>query len=167
MNEKETIKLEEEFHVSKFIIFYKFILGLSELILGLGVLILGKRAVVLYNSFKTGQLFEDPNTLLIHIAEKLLPYIFSHRVYIILVLVLLGLAKIIGAIGLVYKKTWGLDLLLFVTLLILPFQLFSFIRKPSLFDFIYILVGIFIVFWLVNFKPNEYIQKLKKRNPFN
>lgn len=163
MDPKETEKLEEEFHVSKFIVAYKFILGLLEFLLGLAIIFFGRNALILYQNFKSDELLEDPHDLLVNITEKFVPYLFKHKEYVIFILIILGLTKMIGAIGLMYKKTWGLDLLLGVTILILPFQLFSFLRNPSLFDLIYLLIGVFIIFWLVNFKPKEYIHKFKRR----
>ncbi len=163
MDQIETQKLEEEFHVSRYIIVYKLILGILELLLGIGIIFLGRKAQLLYGSFKTSELLEDPHDLLVNITEKFVPYLFKHKDYVIFILVILGLAKIIGSIGLAYKKIWALDLLLFVTVLILPFQFFTFLRSHSLFDLIYFLIGVFIVFWLVNFKPKEYIHKLKRR----
>lgn len=166
MNPDDTEKLEEieeEFHVSGLIIAYKFILGLLEFSLGLAIIFFGKNATNLYRNFKYSELLEDPHDLLVNITEKFVPYLLNHKDYVILILIILGLVKMIGAIGLIYKKNWGLDLLLGVTLLMLPFQIFNFLRNPSLFDLIYILIGVFIVFWLVNFKPHEYIHKVKKR----
>jgi len=162
MDSKETQKLEEEFHVSSYIIAYKLILGFGEFILGLAVL-LGKKYITLYTNFLTKELLEDPHDLIARTAESIVPYLFRHREYIIFTLIILGLAKIVGSIGLMYKKVWGQDLLLFVTILILPFQIISFLRSPSLFDLVYIIIGIFIIFWLVNFKPKEYVHNFKKR----
>ncbi|SRR6266404_1458099 len=141
--ESETQKLEEEFHVSRYIIIYKFVLGLLEFLLG---------ASIIFGRFESNELLED-----------FVPYLFKHRQYIIITLVILGLAKMIAAIGLAYKKMWALDLLLGVTILILPFQLIAFMKSHSVFDFIYFAIGVFIVFWLVNFKPKQYLKKIKKR----
>ncbi|GEM_PF-1731944 len=163
MNPEETEKLEEEFHISRLIIAYKFILGLLEFLLGVGIILFGKNAVIFYQNFKSSEVLEDPHDLLVGITEKIVPYLFKHKDYVVLILIILGLVKMMGSVGLIYKKIWGLDLLLGVTVLMLPFQLFSFLRNPSLFDFIYLVIGIFIIFWLVNFKPKEYIHKFKKR----
>ena len=63
--EQEVQEAEEEFHVSKYIIIYKFVLGFIEFILGLGILFYGKKAAVLYRNYKANEFLEDPRDLLI------------------------------------------------------------------------------------------------------
>lgn len=156
-------EIEEEFHVSKYIIFYKFFLGVIELTLGLSIIFFGKKALVFYNAFKTQELLEDPHDLLVNVSEKVIPYLLQHRGYVVAFLIVLGLIKISGAIGLIYKKTWGLDLLLGLTIILLPFQFYSLVTKPSLLNLFYFLFGIFIALWLVNFRPRQYAQRFAKR----
>ncbi|MBI3380097.1 DUF2127 domain-containing protein [Candidatus Gottesmanbacteria bacterium] len=155
--------LEKGYHVSFYIIIYKFILGVIELLLGLGIVSFGNQIFTVYQTFKSQELLEDPHDLLISLAEKILPYILEHKIYIILLLIIIGLIKIIGAIGLYYRKHWGLDLLVGITVLFLPFDVYNILIHPTLAKFIYLLVNIFIALFLVNFKPKEYILKIKSR----
>ncbi len=156
-------RLEEEFHVSKYIIIYKFIAGLIELILGLGIIFGGKQIFNIYQNFKQGELLENPHDLLIFVLEKIIPYVFEHQVYIILLLLALGLVKILGAIGLVYKKHWGLDLLVGLTLILLPIDGFSLLTHPSWAKLIYLSINICISLFLVNFNPKDYFTDFKHR----
>ncbi len=156
---------EEEFEieVSRVIIAYKFILGLIELIIGISVPFLGKYLLDIYQNFATAELFEDPNDLLASILDKLIPYILAHQGFIIFILILLGVTKMLGAIGLFYRKHWGLDILVAVTVLLLPFELFNIFTHPSILKVIYFLINMFIALYLVNFKPKHYFEKVKKR----
>lgn len=156
-------KIEEEFHVSRYIIAYKLGLGLIELVLGLGIIIMREKALEFYNNFKSIQLLEDPRDLLLTVTEKVIPYIFANQVYIIFFLIVLGLVKIVGAIGLIYRKHWGVDLLVGLTALMLPFQFYNLIFEHSIPDLFYIIFGILIALYLINFQPQEYAVKLKHR----
>lgn len=152
-------KLEAEFHVSWYIIAYKLIYGFFELVLGIGIAIFGKSAYKLYYNFQAQELIEDPHDLIARTLNKIVPYLFNHHGYIIFLLVLLGTVKIVGAIGLIYKKHWGIDLLLGLTVLLLPFQFYNLIFHHSLIDLYYIVIGIFIAFYLTNYKPWEYTSR--------
>ncbi len=158
----DTQSLEKEYHVSYYIILYKFILGFIELFLGLGTIFFGKKIFTLYQTFKSQELLEDPHDVLVSITEKILPYILAHRTYIVVFLIILGLVKIIGAIGLYYHKHWGLDLLVGITVLLLPFETYSLVIHPTIGKFIYFIVNMFIALFLVNFKPWAYVLKLKQ-----
>ncbi len=159
----DTQRLEKEYHVSRYIIVYKFILGLFETFLGVGTIIFGRRIYELYLNFKNNQLLEDPHDLLIFITERTIPYIFTHRKYVVLILLLLGLTKLIGAIGLWYRKHWGLDILVGVTVILLPFESYYLIIHPSISKTVYFLINIFIALYLVNFNPKGYFTNFKNR----
>lgn len=155
--------LEKELHVSRWIIGYKFILGFIEIWLGIGVIIYGQRIINLYREFKTKELLENPHDLLITIADKFFPIFIQHRFYIVSFLLLIGIAKVIGAIGLYYRKYWGMDILIAVTVILLPFDIFTFVKNPTLLKAIYIAINAFIALYLVNYNPKKYIEHLKQR----
>ena len=155
--------LEKEFHVSWYIIFYKFIFGVIEFVAGVGILALGTKAIGLYRIYLSHELLEDPNDLLANISGHIVPYIFSHRTYIVIYLIILGGAKIAGAIGLIYGKDWGVDLLVGLTVLMFPFQFIHFILQPTFIEFIYIVTGLLIALYLVNFRPRDWGKKIWKR----
>ena len=68
-----------------------------------------------------------------------------------------------GTIGLWYRKHWGLDILMVVTILLLPFELFSIAEHPSLTKASFFIINMFIALYLVDFNPKGYFTKFKKR----
>ncbi len=157
---------EKEFHISRYIIAYKFILGLIESILGFGTIIFGKKLFEIYLNFRNNELLEDPHDLVASTAERLIPYLFERRGYVILILLLLGISKMIGAWGLWNHKHWGLDILIVVTIILLPFEIANLVLHISLLNTLYFIVNLFIALYLVNFNPKGYFTHLKQRiNP--
>src|SRR3989344_2127092 len=69
-----TQNLEEEYHVSRYIIVYKFLLGLFETILGLGMLLFGSKISELYINFTNRELLEEPHELLALILQRIVPF---------------------------------------------------------------------------------------------
>src|SRR5260370_13455177 len=106
INENVEVRIEEEFHVSKYIIFFKFVFGLVEVLLAIGLILFGRQASRAYHQFKITELLEDPRDLLVNITEKFVPYLFKHMGLVIMVLLVLGAVKIVGSLGLVCKKHW-------------------------------------------------------------
>lgn len=155
-------QLEKEFHVSWFIIVYKFIFGLIETLSGFGLAFFGKQILKLYTVDVSKELFEDPHDLIATVSEKFVPNLFTHNNFIVIYLIILGLAKVAGAVGLIYKQNWGVDLLVSLTVVMLPFQIVNLLLHPSLFDSIYILIGILIALYLIEFKPRAWISRVLK-----
>ena len=153
-------RVEKEYHVSWYIIIYKLFLGILEFSSALGIMLFGKRITYFYMSYATKELSEDPHDVIVHLTENIVPQLFTHNTYIILYLILLGSAKIAGAIGLMYKQNWGVDLLVGLTLLMFPFQLFNVLLHPAFLDFLYIFIGFFIALYLIEFKPKAWISRI-------
>jgi uncharacterized membrane protein len=153
-------KVENEYHVSWYIILYKLTLGIVELLAGIGLALFGSDIMRFYLSYSARELSEDPHDILIRFSEGIVPQLFTHNTYLIFYLILLGMAKIAGSIGLVYKQNWGADLLVGLTVLLLPFQLVNLILHPSLFDVVYIFLGLFIALYLIEFRPKAWISKI-------
>lgn len=154
--------IEEEFHVSWFIIAYKCIFGLIEFLLGLAVAFFGRSALSWYRLYAARELSEEPHDLLVRLTAGIIPNVLAHHVFLVIYLLLLGGAKIAGAIGLIYKQNWGVDLLVALTLLLFPFQFIQLLRHPSIADFLYIFVGIFIALYLINFHPKEWATRVTR-----
>lgn len=159
----DTQDLEKEYHVSRYIIVYKFILGLFETFLGIGTIIFGRRIYEIYLNFRNSELLEDPHDVLVVIAQSIIPYLFAHRYYVVLILLLLGITKLAGAVGLWYRKHWGLDILVAVTILLLPFESYYLIIHPSFPKIAYFLINLLIALYLVNFNPKGYFINFKSR----
>ena len=156
-------KFEKELHVSWYIVAYKFLFGLTELLLGAGITIFGSAAVSWYRVISVQELSEDPHDVLIRLTESVIPHVFAPHTFISVYLILLGTAKIAGAIGLVYKQYWGIDLLVGLTFVMLPFQLVQLIMHPSVADLLYIVTGLLIALYLINFHPREWAAHISNR----
>ncbi|MBI3559803.1 DUF2127 domain-containing protein [Candidatus Gottesmanbacteria bacterium] len=152
--------IEKEFHVSWYIIAYKLLFGLAEFLLGAGITFFGRAVFHWYRIYAAQELSEDPHDLLVRLTEGIIPNVLAHHAFFALYLTLLGSIKIAGAIGLIYKQNWGVDLLVGLTLLMLPFQLFQLARNPSITVFLYILIGLLIAMYLVNFRPHEWAARM-------
>lgn len=153
----------DEIKVARYIIVYKFLLGFLETILGVGMIIFGQTIYDMYVNFRNSELLEDPHDFLALWMEKIVPYLLIHRGWVVFILLLLGLTKMIGAIGLWRRKHWGLDILIIVTIALLPFEVYALVANPSLSKTAYFIINLFIALYLVNFKPHHYFTGLKKR----
>ena len=154
---------KEEVRVARYIIVYKFLLGLLETLLGLGMIIFGRTIFELYTNFRNNELFEEPHDFLAMVVEKIMPYILAHRGWVVLILLLLGITKMAGAVGLWYRKHWGLDILIVVTIALLPFEVYALLAHPSLTKTAYFIINLFIALYLVRFNPKGYFTTLKNR----
>ncbi|MCL5675544.1 MAG: DUF2127 domain-containing protein [Patescibacteria group bacterium] len=155
--------VENAYHVSWYIIAYKLLVGVLEFGAGVSIAVFGNQLVSLYGRLIAGELTEEPHDLFITISERIVPNLFTHNTVLLIYLILLGSVKIAGAIGLIYRKNWGVDLLVGLSIVLLPFQLVSFVTHPNIMDAIYILVGVFIVFYLTEFSPKAWISRFVLR----
>lgn len=146
-------------HISKTVIFYKLITGIIELILGLSILFYGKNIAKIYTHYKLRELLDDPHDVLIHTVEKITPTLTQYHTYFMIFLIVFGLVKIIGAIGLLYDKEWGLDLLIVFFFLMLPFDIYTLFSHLTFLKTLYFLINTFIALYLVEFKPHMYFWK--------
>ncbi len=153
----------DEITIARYIIVYKFLLGLFETVLGVAMIIYGKTIFDLYVNFRNSELLEDPHDYLAMLVEKIVPYLLMHRGWVVFILLLLGITKMAGAVGLWYRKQWGLDILIVVTIALLPFEIYALVTHPSLTKTVYFIVNLFIALYLVKFNPKGYFTHLKKR----
>lgn len=154
--------MEKEFHVSYLIIFYKFLLGLVEFATGIGIAIFGSGLYQFYRTTVRKELTEDPHDLLARISNSIVPNLLTHNTYILIYLIILGLAKMLGSVGLIYKQNWGVDLLVVLTVLMAPFQIYDLFIHPNIFDFIYFSLGLLIAFYLIEFRPRAWVSRVLK-----
>jgi uncharacterized membrane protein (DUF2068 family) len=153
-------EIEKEFHVSVYIIAYKFLLGVIEFAAGVAVAFYGSSLYHLYQASVVKELTEDPHDVLARLSETIVPNLLTHHSYVMISLLVLGVAKMAGAIGLMYKQNWGVDLLVSLTVIMAPFQIVSLILHPHIFDVIYFVVGLLIALYLIQFKPKAWISRL-------
>lgn len=154
---------KSDLKVAKYIIIYKFLLGFLETILGVGMIIFGNLIYEMYINFRNNELLEDPHDFLALTLEKFVPFLLIHKGWVVFILLLLGLTKMVGAFGLWHRKHWGLDILIFVTIGLLPFEVYALIAQPSFSKTAYFIVNLFIALYLVNFNPKGYFTNLKNR----
>ncbi len=155
--------IEQEYHASLYIIFYKFITGIFEVLLGAGMVFFGKQIIDLYQTFVYQQVLEDPHDLIAAVSEKVVPYLLEHQGSVIFLLIIIGIAKIAGAVGLWYHKHWGLDIIVGLTVLLLPFQIADLITQPTLTKIVFLALNLLITLYLVEFQPRSYFRNLHHR----
>lgn len=153
--------MEKETKVPKTIIAYELLFGIFEFISGFGILLFGKSIFGVYEHMKNAELLEDSNDLFVKITEKFIPNLFQHRYYVALFLLSMGVVKIVSGIGLIYKKEWAEHLLIIFLTILVPFDLIGEVNHFSIFKSVYLAINIFIVLYLVHFKPLEYQKKLR------
>jgi len=152
--------LEKEYHVSIYIVIYKFLLGVSEFSLGIAMAFFGEKIYRSYQFSLLRELSEDPPDLLARISETVVSSVLAPSTFVVVSLILLGLTKMAGAVGLVRKQNWGVDLLVGLTILMAPFQIVSLILHPRILDFLFLVVGVVIALYLVEFKPKAWISRV-------
>lgn len=151
---------KEPFHVSRYIIIYKIALGLFEFLSGLLIAAFGKQLFAQYMTRLSLELSEDPHDFLANLSFAIVPNYFVHNTIVVTSLILLGAAKIAGAIGLFYHKNWGVDLLVGLTVIMLPFQIIHIFSQPTFFNFLFLLTGIGIALYLVRFQPKAWVSRV-------
>lgn len=156
-----------ESQVSNVVVLYKFATGLLEFILGLNILFFGKNIARIYTNYKLNELLEDPHDLFIRIVEKITPIFLNYHTYLMVTLIVFGLVKIVGAIGLFRNKEWGLDILVIFFFIMLPYDIYTFFSHATLLKILYFFINVLITLYLIEFKPHtyfwKYIKYLKKQ----
>ncbi len=153
-------QIEKELHVSIYIVVYKFLLGLVELAAGLAIAFFGTRIYQAYQTSLVKELSEDPHDMLARLSESVVPNVLTHNTFVIIYLIVLGLAKMAGAVGVVYKQNWGVDLLVVLTFVMTPFQIVNLIFHPSAIDLVQLIVGLLIALYLIEFRPKAWVSRL-------
>ena len=156
-------RVEKEYHVSWYIIVYKLLFGVSEMGLGVGITFFGAGMLKIYRLYTLRELSEDPHDLVARLTESIIPNVFAHHTFLAIYLLVLGGAKIAGAIGLLYHKHWGVDVLVALTIILFPFQFIRLLLHPSIPDFIYLAVGVFVGLYLINFRPRQWATRVAKQ----
>ncbi|MDD5370939.1 MAG: DUF2127 domain-containing protein [Anaerolineaceae bacterium] len=154
------LEIEREIHVSWAVIAYKFLFGLFETISGFGILVWGGKAHDYFLRVIARELTEDPHDVLATLTFRVLPNLLAHHLYLAIYLILLGSAKVAGAIGLIKHKNWGVDLLVGLTIVMLPFQVINLLNHPDAIETLYFSVGLLIALYLINFRPREWVSRI-------
>lgn len=156
-------RADSEIKVSNLIIIYELILGVVEITTASALIIFGKRLLETYENLKDAELLENPNDLIVKVTEGIIPNLFQHHIYIALLLLAFGGVKIASGIGLIYKKIWAEHLLIGLLLLLIPIDLASMLFHFSIEKLLYILINTLIVLYLIEFKPIEYYNRVRRQ----
>lgn len=157
-NSRINLEQEVEKDVSSIVIAYKFALGILELLVGFGILFFGNQVFVYYLKLTSSEFFDTPHDLLADFLQTIIPYIFNHKVYVVSLLILIGLVKIVSCIAYWMGKKWGKDLLVLLLLVFVPFDLSKLILHFSASESAYLILDVFVIFALTNFKPLSYFR---------
>jgi len=152
-------ELESEFHVSVYILVYKFGLGAVEFVAGTTLALFGAKLYQIYETSLIKELSEDPHDLLARLSMGVAPNLLTHHTFIVIYLIVLGAAKMAGAVGLAYKN-WGVDLLVGLTIIMALFQIVNLILHWSVLDLLYLVVRLLIARYLVEFKPKAWVSRI-------
>lgn len=135
------------------LVIYKIIGGLTQVSLGLAFGIFGNQFLRVYEYFELSHLREDPN-LFIRTVERAVPFLLDHRSYVIVFFLTFGAAQLVGAIGLWFEKLWAIYLMIILCALLLPFEIVDFLRRPTVFLGIYMVMNALIIIYLTHFNPH-------------
>lgn len=135
------------------LIAYKVLGGLFQVGLGIAFGLFGNQFLRVYEYFELSHLREDPN-LFIRTVERAVPFLLDHRSYVIVFFLTFGFAELIGTAGLWFEKLWAIYLMIILSALLLPFEIVDFLRRPSIYLGIYILINAAIIIYLSHFNPH-------------
>ncbi len=154
---------QEHYEVPWYIILYKMSLGFVEFVSGLILAFFGEQTAIWYRKTVSIELSEDPHDTLARLSQHIVPGVLNHHTYLVLYLLALGGAKLAGAVGLVFGRNWGVDLLVALTVAMFPFQMYDLVLHPSLVNFLYISAGVLIALYLIEWRPRIWARRMAVR----
>lgn len=140
---------------------YEIITGLFESTIGIGLMLYEQKMFRLYIELRYSGFFGSYHDLVISLTEKFIPYILSHRLFVGVFLVLIGIIKIISAFGLIYKKHWANSLLTGLLVIFLPFDIAGIVHHPSALKILFFLINLLLILYLTTPKT---INSLRKKS---
>ncbi len=146
--------------ISKYIILYESLTGGIELLLGLGMFVFGQKIYLLYQHLKNLGFVVNSHGILAIFVRGLLPFVVQYRVAIGLFLLASGLVKIIGSVGIFFKKKWGGYILIISLLILAPFDIVAIIRRPTAIKLVYLIINISIIIYLLPKKIKKEFGKI-------
>lgn len=119
-----------------------------------GVLLLfsGSGLQNLANTLLAGELREDPTDFLALFILHAVPFLIFNKLYFGVALFASGLIKLVSVIGMLRHKDWGYYLLLWFSILVLPFSVINLILKFDLFSAILLAVDVLVIALLLFYK---------------
>ena len=138
----------ERFRIAIFAI--KLVTGTSELASGVALLVLSPaRMQHALDVLTAHEAVEDPTDMAMLFMQHRLPFLLTGKTWIAVALLALGLAKLVGAVGLLMRRAWGVYLLASVLVAVLPEDALHFAAHPTLFGGVFLAVNVLVLVVLV------------------
>jgi uncharacterized membrane protein (DUF2068 family) len=114
------------------VVVLKLFTGSLELVFGVGLLAFSVASLHgLVDSLARHHRWEDPDDAVLLLIQHRLPALLSNKSLIAASLIALGTVKVVGALGLLNHRPWGLYLLLGLLAVLLPADVVHLVRNPS------------------------------------
>ena len=140
--------------MKKMIVWYELFLGLTELILA-GSVAWFDETTPAYLRLRDQHFVTDHSHLAAYIYQRLVPLALEYKWYLAGILFILGLAKVVGAIGSFQNKKWGLDVLIVALGLLLPYELYEIFASFHWTKPVFFVLNAWIVWYLVGLKRGQ------------
>ncbi len=131
-----------------FVVFYELVSGFVGMVIGIGLAIFGEEIQDIYLSFRDAGVLDHPHNAMIGIVQKYAPFLIGHYLFVGIYLVLVGVFKLTGGVGLMYRKKWADNMLVGLLLLFLPLDIWSLFHHPSITRVLFIFTNIVIIVYL-------------------
>jgi uncharacterized membrane protein (DUF2068 family) len=114
------------------VVVLKLVTGGLELMSGVGLLAFSALGLhELMDSLTRQNRWDDPDNAVLLLIQHRLPTLLSNKGMIAAGLIALGTVKVVGALGLLNHRPWGLYLLLGLLAVLLPADVVHLVRNPS------------------------------------
>ncbi|MEO7803355.1 MAG: DUF2127 domain-containing protein [Actinomycetota bacterium] len=111
---------------------FKFLSGTAEFAAGLSLLILPPSLLtIIFNLASAEEMREDPTDAMVLFIQHRLPQLLGTKHMFAIGLILLGMVKIVGSVGLLRRKAWAYKLLVVILVALIPFDAFHLANKMS------------------------------------
>ena len=124
--------------------------GTAELAVGVALLVFpAERMQHAFDVLTAHEAVEDPIDVALLFMQHRLPSLLTDKTWIAAALLALGSAKLIGAIGLLMRRAWGVYLLECLLILVLPEDIAHLVAHPTLFGGLFLAVNLGVLVALV------------------
>jgi hypothetical protein len=128
---------------------YKLLLGVAELGAGLTLIVPAFDPLPRFHRWATAERIHDPNDLLAGFVVRNVPSFLPHRILVVLILLILGLAKVVAAVAMFYGYEWGVLLLIGIVTAALPVDIRAAVTHPSIGHAMFVTANVVVVALLV------------------
>jgi uncharacterized membrane protein len=140
-------------HLRLLIASYKIVTGTAEIVFASLLLFLSSEGLQnIVDGFTAEEGREDPSDLIVLFVQHHLPDILSGKGVFAIALLTLGVLKVIGGIGFVFKKDWGFWLVVALLAVLLPADVRELVIRPGVGLGLFVLLHASIVYLLVRYR---------------